>query len=443
MAMPKIEYPTIVYGWKNKLDKRKVYPGFSPSSKGEDYISSTINNLFWEAYQRGELEKSVLFVAKDNSKKETTKAETMEWFAQKYSADVLGKDNVYHKVNGHCVDESLLTPIDKQVVIDWVENGGKGISAEINTGLDEDKLNTMLNLIVDNINNKVFPSFDTSIAEISKFGEGQNRLKMKNEMHINALAKAMNENPDEFDAEFDPIVVVFRDGVWKIYSGIHRAGALPKVKGRNTAPVIFLDESVFGDTPEEIDRNLDVFGARMNPESQLRLESNDDDKQFWVQKAASELSTDIDSIVSQQHLRDVMIKRYYDTKVVKSKTTITSAVKKWLDNQHMNVALAKYDGQNLLAYDKAYLTRMTVQEEQKGVATIINTAKSFRLNAAFGFVCNRMRTLHLKKGLIVLYYADMRELHKWNSSQHLPSLLSLINFFNLDIEVKILPAFDE
>ncbi len=441
--MNKIEFSTDVYGWTNEEDTDKRYVGFSPPSKGDEYISSTSNPDFWRDYQLGLLKRVILFKSTNNNQTESDKAQTLEWFAQKYSADILGRDNVYHKVNGHCVDESLLSVADKQVIIDWVDSNGTGVEINVDTGIDEVAATIKVIDIRKKLELSEYERVMTSVADITRFRTAQNRVKESEETHVNILASVMNEKPETFDAEFDPIIVVIQNGVKRIHSGVHRSLALPKVKGREYAPVIYINESEFGDTPEEIKRNLEVFGAAENPERSIAMQSNSEDIQFWIGKVVVEQNLDPASFKDQEDLREIMRMRYVETGAIARKSSCTKSVTKWLENWHVDKEVIALGDKNLKSYSGKYLSRLTGFEEQEGRATIINTCSKLALSAVYTYVSRRMFHLKNNKGLIVLYYSNMKEYVKYNDGLLLEELKELIKFKNEDIEVKVLPAFEK
>jgi polyhydroxyalkanoate synthesis regulator phasin len=439
-----------VYGWTNIEDSDRKYAGKVDKYNGK-YVCSTNNPEFWDDYAQGLLRRVVLYRAPGNEDSDFEKTGTMEWFAQEYSTAKLGYEKVYHKVNGHKGDESVITKEDRTVIYDWVDNNGKGLVVDCGTNINEEEGTKLVNEIIERIKQEKegkgnYTRVDVSINDIKLFKEFQNRLKQFNQQTVDELVSAMNDTPQDFDELFDPIVVIVRsDGNNWINSGIHRCRALPRVKGRSSAPVIFLHESEFGNTPEEIERNIKVFGAAMNPQSRkVKLESKQDDAFYWIEDIvdSEQLDPTNDATDDLTKLRKIMQVRYVDTKTLLERTSNTY-VTNWVKSQILSTKVAQYKNKHLISYSNAEIATMKKDNELLGIATVVTDAKAIKESIAVWYGMNRLDSTGMSKAKVILYYKDLKQVATYMTDDALDSARVKIAKYNLPIEIEMLPAFEK
>lgn len=423
-----------VYAYRN-IESSKMYIGLQPAGKSF-YISSSENPEFWQDYSCGLLKRSIIYVGKEQ---DLDTAKTLEWFALKYGTKV-SRDLMYnYKNNAHCVDEALITPEMKEVIIDYIEGKTEGIEIE-NSFADE---NQRIKTIADNIAGSKYDVQQVPLNQLSSYSKNQVRVETIKPHHVSKLVNAMEENPEKISELLDPITVVVKsDGERTILDGNNRTAALMKVRGISTAPVIFINESEFGSNEKTRKTNYNFFGMLMNKEGdKIREYNSDEDIKRQMQNFILEQKLDISQPLQEERARKLIYDRFI--LVIPSKKKLSGLFKSVQNRIQKTEASLKYQS-NIIAYDDAFFERYEWENYGKdNIATVHAQMSKAKHGQAFGYICRRMKNVSADKGAIVLHYTSKMEIAEHEDGSWLKDLKDTINFHQLDIQVDVLPAFEE
>jgi len=429
-----------VYAERN-IENGKMNIGYK-GSKGESkitYITSLSNEDFWEDYALGKMERSILFEGDDKI------AKSVEWFALEYGCSVK-PELMYNKSNNaHRGDESLLIPEIKKVVVDYIQGKGNGIVHE--SHFDSDK--KLVAQIIEDIDNG---HYKDSIKMIStkdavKMDRNQVRDVDVDIAHAAEIKKRMIENPAKARETFGPIVAVVRKSNGPIIiDGNSRLYAASSTKGWNEVPMIFLNESLFGNSEKHRMNNYDLFGTSANkgefevkkPNNVATIKRNMNN--FLVREGLINLSDPMIAERAWELLED----RFEEA--TNTKDQLKTAIEGVFKDYEKQQAEIKYQ-QNIITYDKKFFTDYKFDKyESKGVAAINVIMGQLEHGEAFAYICRRMRNVKAKKGAIIIHYKNKWEYAREQEEDWIGDLNSLIKYmktFNpqLDIAIDVLPAF--
>jgi hypothetical protein len=431
-----LQSKVIVYGFRN-IETQEVYIGYKPAGKSH-YVSSSGNADFWRDYSQGLLRQYILFIGDGYYEKDRQIAEALEWFALDYAFNVLGESKMYNSHNNaHKKHESLLTAEIKSVVVDWIEFRSDGIVLRNTYQEDRERVQA----IVDRIKDKFYPVEQVSLSKVSKFEANQVRCEQYIRSHVNDIAQRIKENPDNYEKNVDPIVtVVGKDTT--ILDGNNTARALEKVPGISEAPVIFINETEFGETEEVRERCYNLFGLIMNKAPDVvRVENSNSDIKRQIQLLLQNENLDLTKPLHVDRARKV-VEDFFLHSVIPTKQKLNGVWKSFMTDFAKGQS-EKYR-QNMKVYDDSYLSRYCWENyESKDVAVIHASMSKTEYAQAFAYVCRRMRNVDTNKGAIVLHYATPYEYQKYNDGVSLEDLKSTVEHTGLNIIVDVLPAFDE
>ena len=256
-----------VYAWKN-INTGKMNIGYkSPNDMEHIYITSLKNNEFWRDYSYGLLKKSILYVGDE---KEANIAKSVEWFALKYAV-ATSKDKLYNPGNNaNRYDETLIPKTTKQLVIDYIEGRAEGITA-----LEQDFDVEFAEALHERIINAEFEVHQVLRSEIAKYSRNQVRSKEKLIDHIRKIRNGIIENPEKARNIYGPIIVVVKSSGQKIIvDGNSRFAATEDLVGWEVLPVIYVNESEFGENETQRQDNYDLVGLYENKPSEEITSSN-------------------------------------------------------------------------------------------------------------------------------------------------------------------------
>lgn len=423
-----------VYGYRH-IETGKVYIGLERPGKSF-YISSSSNEDYWRDYSKGMLRYFTLY--KGIGDHCIKVAEALEWFALDYAFKTLGKDKLYNSHNNaHNTNESLLTVEDKTVIVDWIEVRSNGIVLE-NTFEDERQ---RISEIVERINNKIYSVEKVSLDELSTYSSNQVRVEQYIRSHVNDIARRIEENPSNYE-KVDPIIVAVSKDEKTILDGNNTKRALDKVRGINEAPVIFINETEFGETVEQRTRCYNLFGLMMNREPDIvRMKNTDSDIKRQIDLLLVHEGLDLTNTLHEERARQ-LVEDFFLGTVIPTKQKLNGLWKSYMTD--FNKGLSEKYRQNMKVYSESQLTNYCWKNyEKESVACIYASMNKVEHAQALGYICRRMKNANLKKGAIVLYYKDAYEYHKYSDGSWLKDLRDTVEHMKLKVTVDVLPAFNE
>jgi len=431
------ENKVIVYGFRHETTG-KTYIGYQPPGKSF-YISSSENADFWRDYSQGMLRRNILFIGDGYSKDDLKIAQALEWFGLDYAISVLGKDMMYNaQNNAHSKHEDMLTVEHKQVLVDWIEGRSDGIVLENTYSEDNERVAE----IVRRVEEKEYAIEHVSMNTIATFSANQVRVEQYIRSHVNELAQRMSENPEDIEKKLTPIVAVVGSNGPTILDGNNRRRALEKVRGVTEAPVIFINETEFGDTEESRKRNYNLFGLMMNKEDDVVRETNSNsDIKRQIQIMIDDENLDLTKHLHVDRARKMVEDLLLHT-VIPTKKKLAGIWKSFMTD--FEKGQAEQYRQNMKVYDDGWLRAYTWNNyESKDVAAIHASMSKTEYAQAFAYICRRMKNVGVHKGAIVLHYATPYEFQKFNDEDWLNDLRETVNHSGLDITVDVLPAFEK
>ena len=129
--------------------------------------------------------------------------------------------------------------------------------------------------------------------------------------------------------------------------------------------------------------------------------------------------------------------------VIPSKKKLSGLFKSVQNRIQKTEASLKYQS-NIIAYDDAFFERYEWENYGKdNIATVHAQMSKAKHGQAFGYICRRMKNVSADKGAIVLHYTSKMEIAEHEDGSWLKDLKDTINFHQLDIQVDVLPAFEE
>jgi hypothetical protein len=421
-----------VYGFRN-VKTGMMNIGYYAGHSKLTYITSLKDEKFWEDYSKGLMEESILYYGFF----EEDLAQTIEWFALKYGI-ATNPDKFYLKRNNaHCVDESLLTPEIKQIVVDYIEGHGNGIQAS--DPYADDKF--LVSEISNNLKEKKYHIHELDVDEVYGYMRNQVRVQQFDSAHVNEICINMRENPAKAQEVFGPVIVVVKsDGTNWVLDGNSRLEAAKRTKGWGTVPVVFLNESQFGADEKTRENNYDLFGLLENK------------KAFEVKKPNSkeDLKRNINNFIvgeglnlaDQQHVqraRQIIYDRFLS--VCESKHQLNGILNSILSDFEKNQAELKYQD-NIRVYSEAFLSRHLFEKYQRyDIATVCTSQTTAKHAEVLGWILRRMKNIKKDKGAIVLYYKDKKELVNEEEERWIDDLKNTIEYCKLPITVEVLDAF--
>ena len=413
--------------------------------EGEDktkYVSSISSEEYWKRRGLGKITRCILFCG------DTDTARTVEWFGLGYGTKVM-KEKFYNiKNNAHCINESLLTPEIKQIVIDFIENNGKGIELEVSENAEENQ-----KVILDIFNklenagkeNSYFTITQVPLLEVYSYNKNQVREVIVNQSTVSDIKSRMEENPALSRQVFSPIVVVVtEDGNKCILDGNTHLEAGYKAKGwrDSNIPVVYINESEFGSNPETRKHMYNLFGLYLNKEDDvIRVHNSDADLLRNIHNFLVDKNLDLTKELHINHARTLIYDHFQF--IVPSKTKLNGLLTKIINEFNKSQSELRYQ-KNIITYNNAYFATYAWRNyEQYNIATVHATVKECAHAAVLAYIQRRMKNVKVKKGAIILHYTSKVELDKELKDNWIKDLQETIDWNELDIVVDVLPAFSE
>lgn len=425
-----------VYGFRNPVNKKMNIGYKSPNGVDMYVYDSSIREKseFWEDLRYGRLTKHILFegdISQDNT------AKTLEWFALDFGMATC-KDNFYNaKNNAHCVDESLLTKEMKQIVIDFIKGVGNGLPVIRNK--DSDLVEEILN----NIKSGKYTIHTMAISDLMKTDYIQVRVERIRQSHVRDIKNRIISHPEKAQETITPIVIIVKsDGSLILLDGNHRLHAVNEIKGWTEVPVVFINESEFGDNEEARLDNYDLFGISANKGSfEVKAENTNDDIKRSINNYLVRQNLDLTNPMHLERARDLIYSRWDN--VCNSKHQLNGILVSLLNDVKKQQAGLKYQD-NIINYSDSFLKDHCWDNYGiNDIAHITDSVSSARYAGSLGKIIRRMRNLKKKQGAIVLHYQNKMEIVNEEQENNIDDMIDAIKFMGLDIIVEVLPAFSE
>lgn len=426
-----------VYAWKN-VNNGKMNIGYkSANDKEYTYITSLKNKEFWNDYSHGLMKKSILF--EGNSDQENI-AKSVEWFALKYAVATQANKLYNPGNNANRFDESAIPKQTKQLVIDYIEGRSDGLPQTEN---DSD-VNFAENLHA-RIKRGEFEIHQVPRVEIEKYSRYQVRSKEKLIEHIRLIKTKIIENPEAARKLYGPIIVVVKaSGEKMINDGNSRFAATENLPGWDVLPVVYVNESEYGDTETRRQDNFDLVGLYENkPSAEVKAPNTFADIKRNINNYIVRHNFDLSKSHHIDRLRQQVYARF--SSVCESKHQLNGVIASILNDYDKTQAELKYE-KNLLQYDSAFQERYKWDKYySKDIACVFAKASEAKFMKALGYIQHAMFNDKLTKGAIVFHFVDKRELveEEDKKNSNIEKLKRVIEFHNLPITIEVLPAFEQ
>jgi hypothetical protein len=423
-----------VYAWRN-INNGKMNIGYkSPNGEEHTYITSLKNTEFWKDYSYGLLKRSILFVGEES---EANIAKSVEWFALKYAV-ATAKDRLYNPGNnGSKGDENLIPKATKQLVIDYIEGYTDAMPL-----IKKDEDADFAQNLSDRIKNKEFEIHQIPRVEIEKYSRNQVRTKDKVINHIRNIRTKIMENPERSRELYGPIVVVVKaSGEKMIVDGNSRFAATEGLVGWDVLPVIFINESEFGETEVQREDNYDLVGLYENKASEeIKEENSWADLKRNIVNYLVRHNLDFSKKYHIDRAREIIYARFLC--VCESKQQLNGILKSIISDYEKSQAELKYE-QNIISYDDSFIERYKWNKYySKDVACVVAKASEAKFMKAIGYIQHAMFNDRLSKGAIVFHFSNKSELVVEEKEKWIEKLKKVVKYHGLPITVEILPAFE-
>lgn len=422
-----------VYAWKNTVNGKMNIGYKSPNDEEHTYITSLKNTDFWRDYSYGLLKKSILYIGEE---KQANIAKSVEWFALNY-ASAVAKDRLYNPGNNASKgDESLIPKETKKLIVNFIEGRGEGMPLLI-----EDEDVDFAKRLSARIENKEFEIHLVSRDILAKYSRNQVRSKEKDNAHVSKIKTAIIEDPANAREIFGPIVVVvLANGNKMIIDGNSRFAATENMIGWEILPVIYINESEFGDTELQRQDNYDLVGLYENkPSKKVTAPNTWADLKRNIVNYLFRHNYDLSKGHHVDAARAAIYSRFTD--VCESKQQLNGILKSILNDFTKSQAELQYE-KNLLTYDEAFMARKKTEYAFKDVSCVFAKASEAKFMKAIGYCQHAMFNDKLSSGAIVFYYSNKSEIvDEEQGDGWIKKLKKVIKFHNLPITVEVLPAF--
>lgn len=429
-----------VYAWKN-VNNGKMNIGYkSPNGEEHIYITSLKNSEFWKDYSYGLMRKSILFVGDSD---QANVAKSVEWYALNY-ATAVAKDRLYNPGNNASKGEESLIPKEtKKLIIDFIEGRGEGLSI-----LDFDKDVDFAEKLSARIKSGEFEIHQVARSIIAQYDRHQVRNKEKDLVNISKIKTAILEDPASARKIFGPIIVVVKsNGAKMIIDGNSRFAATENVIGWEILPVVYINESEFGQTELQRQDNYDLVGLYENkPSKEVKSPNTWADLKRNIVNYLVRHNFDLSKSHHVSAARNAIYARF--TSVCESKQQLNGILSSILKDFDKKQAELQYED-NLLAYDTAYQQRVkakyALEDDRSCIFAAVSEAKNMK---ALGYCQHAMYNDKLSKGVIVFYFNTKGEIVNENLPEKeggswVKKIKKAIEFHNLPIIVEVLPAFEK
>lgn len=424
-----------VYAWRN-VNNGKMNIGYkSPNGEEHTYITSLKNMEFWKDYSHGLLKKSILFVG---GEKQANIAKSVEWFALNYAVKT-AKDRLYNPGNNaNKGDETLIPKSTKQLIVDYIEGRSEGIPP-LNQDQDADFAESLSN----RIKNGEFEIHQIPRVEIERYSRNQVRTKDKVIEHIRNIRTKIMENPEKARKIFGPIVVAVKTSNEKmIIDGNSRFAATEGVVGWEILPVIYINESEFGETELQRQDNYDLVGLYENrAPDEIKEENSWNDLKRNIVNYLVRHNIDLAKKYHVDRARQIIYERFLC--VCESKQQLNGILKSIISDFDKSQAELKYE-KNLISYDEKYIEQLKWKNYySKDIACIVVKASEAKFMKAIGYIQHAMFNDKLSKGAIVFHYTSKSELVTEETDKWIEKTKKVIKYHGLPITVEVLPAFEK
>lgn len=424
-----MSFEAYVYGYRN-IKNGMMYIGFRKKSDVNDgYIFSSENEELRKAWSLGLLHRSILF---RGSAKE---AITHERKLLKH-ADARRNNMFYNKSNGGgagIADYTTITDEEAKVGIDWI-NGIDPVeeSPEIFHLVDCD--------IVDDIWEAVkegkFQVYEIPVCEIATYAQNQVRLVMIDQNHVRDISERMKHDPVEARKNVSPIIVcVSKDQTNTIIDGNHTSRAVIEA-GWVSAPVIFINSSVFLDKQSNIDR----FGIIANHNPKIKKPNTSQDCQRAIinlYRNLKELDKDFKILTSDKFkttCENILHPMW-------TKSQISANLKSAIERMKTDAAHAEM---NFQTYSHPEIENIISQitDSYPSMAVISVTSSSI-YNAGLGAILNKSGLMDVWEGVIVTHHSGISDYERWSESEN--KLKNAMKRIHPDFKIKyvVLDAFNK
>lgn len=425
----KITDKIYLYAWEHP-EKGKINIGKKVSSK-DNYISSATSHEFWRDWSNNKLEQYCIFETEDEDQ-----LSAAEWWALDYGIRTRGVENFYNvQNNAHRGDQSLVTPEIMKSIVDYFD--GK-LKPEIH-----DKPLSLAENIIHKVENGEYEIHQVPVFEIQEYTPNQVREVTRNVEGEDEIIKRYLEDPQRVKNSVSPMVVMVRDGNNPmIVNGHTRLAAASRCKGWDTLPVAFIDYSEFGETEDEIKKNLIIAGSYANRESYIYTKENtDEDLLMQMNNVLAIANIDIGVETARDYAKEYLMSEFGN--IVASKSKLNGLIRKLFnkyDKEQANIEIQA----NLITYSDADLRKYSYDNyESKGIAAIKSTFAHMNHMQVLGHAFNH--TLQYDKKpeelAIILHYRTKHEYQKEQNDQRAAKLKKVIERYNLPVVVDVLPAF--
>lgn len=427
-----------VYGYTD-IETKKLNIGLK-TPNGSDkatYITSVDSSEFWERYSKGMMERKILFIGSVDA------ARTAEWFALDYGMATQKERFFNQKNNAHCVNESLLSVKDKQVIIDFINGVGEGIEYGSADSQKANKNKDIVLSIAQRIENGDFEVHHVATTTVDKYKRIQVRVELVNQSTVSKIKARLLEDPSEARKVFKPIaVVVAKNGDKYVVNGNTRLAAAAKTPGWNDVPVVYINESEFGSTKKIREANYIRFGLYMNKEEfEVRVTNTKEDLKRNIENFLVTEKIDLSKPIHVDRARHLIYDNF--DYVCGSKQQLNGILTSILSDFERNQAELRYQD-NLLTYDEQFFKNYSWDKYGKrDIATVHATVGEAANAKPLAYICRVMKRTQAKKGAIILHYASKQELAAEEKSQWVKDLKDTIKYMELNIAVDVLPAFNE
>lgn len=427
----KITENKFLYVWHNP-ETGMDNVGKKVSSKN-NYVSSASSYKFWRDWSSNKLEQ---FCLVESDEEEVLSAS--EWWALDYGIKVRGIKKFYNvQNNAHRGDQSLVTPEIKARIV-----------AYFNNELLPEPKNEESFSIAENIINKVeagfYPVTQVPVFDIAEYQHNQVREVSRNVDNEDKIIQRYIENPQRVKDSVTPMtVMVSKNGNKTIVNGHTRLGAAMRCTGWNTLPVVFVQESEFGETQKEINQNVILAGSYANREQFISVQENkDEDILMQMTNLLAIEGIDISLETAREYAREFLITKLSNT--VPSRSKLVGLTKRLFNNFDKTQANLEVQA-NLKTYSDSDLRKYCYEKyESKGIAAIVSTFTNMTNMQALGFVFNH--TLQFNKApaklAIVLHFRTKHEYQKEQSEKRAAALQKIIKNYKLPVVVDVLKAFE-
>lgn len=421
-------------------ETNKKYFGYKPLNKGksaESYITSSENPELHEDWANGKCDRYLIKHSEDIGY-----VEKLEGFAIEYLISSKPELSYNLKNNGRKGDPKItLSDYDRVNIMNCVDDN---IIPWETRG--EDEIRKLVKDMIQKEADGYYPIEMVPIDEVMSYKSNQVKGEALDQAQITRTVEKMEQYPEQAREVLKPVSVVIKNTVngkvLMILNGHHTRECVDRARGWNKCPVIFHDESEFGDNEVERLSIYRLFGLQANPKDFVEKKATS--KEDCVRDLLQEIELrglDLSVIDDQERTLEISLSRYGGPDMLGTDTQARGVFTTILNRYNMDQAVKSVG--TVRTYSDPELRVRAAKLRNSETSVVVSHFGNAAHAKALGYIIRNMKNENKHKGIIVFHARNrediVREL-QGDDGGWINDTENSIKHMNLDIEVVVLPT---